>query len=655
MRKADVIFVPVFILWGTFIVQALYIADNATAERGGSVQLVCGLELTPGAWSSNVYAYKSTTADLGLFGASETAVCYEDICLQHHRRYHPETDGSDVYINISNLNRSEDEMFWTCAYEFTRTKMFLTVYTTPTASLLSSSFRDFYDLSKGSAFLTCRTDKCVYKNPIFSWYIVFQNDTRNRFDNGETTSWNSTSSCNDSEMIYYNKLSLQVNTIFPDNSDMTVQFVCAISFPTLKNELVSPPSGYVTFAVQVDLVELLDGDEVTTDNGILTVTDNEPYTVTCKPGPSRPRPIFIFYIGTKKLTESDNGTFTFTPGRGHHGDKIYCKAYNLQGIGNAIVSNKPTIFVNIPVSEVLLRDGNDQLENCSVISVSEGVFQTLSCTPDESRPTPTIVWYIGEIIRQNHTSNIFTFIPGMDDHNKRVYCVAYNLPEYDRVESYKPTLQVFGKPLPPSTFLFTGLHGQNTTFYWIAGYDGGYEQYFVLQYKHITVNDWINHTQYVKVAHQNAGARLNAYAAQINDLAAGVYSARLIGRNVHGESIPMEIMGSTFEITDPVCESTVSAVCQSSSPVITTASVMGCVILILFGIVTYLLLLLKKSRRKSVTKTEIKFEDIPAPLIETQSTVYDEPTTTEQARETAYDELQKTETRVYENTTITED
>ena len=159
MRKAGVIFVPVFILWGTFIVQALYIPDNATAEKGESVQLVCGLELTPGAWSSNLYA-------------SETAVCYEDRCLQHQRRYHPETDGSDVYINISNLNRSEDEMFWTCAYEYTRTQMFLTVYTTPTASLLSSSFGDFYDLSGGLALLTCRTDICVYKNPILGYWVT---------------------------------------------------------------------------------------------------------------------------------------------------------------------------------------------------------------------------------------------------------------------------------------------------------------------------------------------------------------------------------------------------------------------------------------------------------------------------------------------------
>ena len=652
MKQADVISMAV-ILWQTLmIVQALFITENVTAEKGQDVLLVCDLGLAPGNWN-RVDVYQSSTMDFRL-SQTYSAVCGKDKCQQHPRNY-VETDGFDVCINISNLNRSEDQMYWTCIHEHTISQMFLTVYTTPTASLLTSSFDDLYSLSEGSAILTCQTDNCAYKDPEFIWYIVFQNGTRQPFDHGETTTWNLTSSCNDSEMIYYNELSIQENTTFPDNSDITVQFVCAISFPTLKNELVSPPSGYVTFALQVDLVELLDGDKVTTDNGTVTVADNEQYTVTCKPGPSRPRQIFLFYIGTKKLTESDNGTFTFTPGRGHHGDKIYCKAYNLQGIGNAIVSNKPTIFVNIPVSEVLLRDGNDQLENCSIISVSEGVFQTLSCTPDESRPTPTIVWYIGEIIRQNHTSNIFTFIPGMDDHNKGVYCVAYNLPGYDRVESYKPTLQVFGKPLPPSTFLFTGLRGQNATFYWIAGYDGGYEQYFVLQYKHITVNDWINHTQFVKVTHQNAGASLNAYAAQINDLVAGVYSARLIGRNVHGESIPMDIIGSTFEITDPVCESTVSEVCQSSSPVITTASVMGCVILILFGIVTYLLLLLKRSRRKSVTKTEIKLEDIPAPSIETQSTVYDEPTTTEQAREAAYDELQKTETRMYENTTVTED
>ena len=647
----------VFFIWQTFMIasistQSIYIADNATAEKGQAVQLVCDLGL--GTWTTAVRVYKTNTSDIGgsiyLTGCSKKS----NVCMKlFDHRYKVEMEKFDIYFNISNLNRSEDEMFWTCAHSDTRAQMFLTVYTTPTASLLSSLFEGFHSLSEGSMSLTCKTDKCAYKDPVFSWYIIYENETWQQFDIGETTSWESDNLCDDFEMIYNSKMSIKENSTFPDNRDLTEKFACAISFPTLIENLVSQPSGNITFAVQIEFVELFDGDQVTTNDSTIVVTDNEQYSIMCKPGPSRPQPIFLLYIGSQIIQESKHGTFTFNADRQQHGDKIYCKAYNLQGKENSVVSNNPSLYVNIPGSKVLIRDGNDRLENCSFINVSEGKFRTLSCTPDESRPTSTIVWYVDGKVRQNHTSSIFTFIPEVEDHNKHVHCVAYNLLGHEPVESAKPTLHVTGRPLPPMTFLLTGLRGQNATFYWIAGYDGGYKQSFVLQYRKIENNDWINHTQYEKTIYPDAEASITAYATQIINPKPGVYNTRLIGRNVRGESSPIDIMGSNIEIVYPESE-TESELSQSYTPVAISASVMGCVILIIVGIIIYLMILLKRSQRKSTATTEIKLEDIQRSVTETPNAVYDELKGIEQVTGSVYDALERPESRMYENTIKTE-
>ena len=408
--------------------QAMFIANNATAENGQDVQLTCDLGLTAGVWSSNVYVYRTETTDINVDTHHWVAVCYEYDCLQGHSRYTAKADGFNIYVNITKLNRSEDENFWSCKNADTTAQMFLTVYTTPNASFLSSSLEGFHALSESSLSMTCRTDRCAYKDPILVWYLIFAIGSQQIFEQGKTTSWDSDVSCSDSETIYYSKLSLQENSTFSDNIDITVQFACAISFPTLKEDLVSSPSGYVTFAVQITSVDIFDGDQVMTGNRTITVTDKVSYSVMCKPGPSRPQPIFELYIGTQVMQKSKNETLTFIPSRHQHGDKIYCRAYNLQGPDDAAVSQKPNLFVNIPVSKAILMDGNKELEKCSLINVSEGTFETYSCTTDECRPSPAIVWYIGNTVRQNHISKMFTFIPEMGDHRESLYCAAYNLP-----------------------------------------------------------------------------------------------------------------------------------------------------------------------------------------------------------------------------------
>ncbi|XP_060551552.1 limbic system-associated membrane protein-like, partial [Ruditapes philippinarum] len=77
------------------------------------------------------------------------------------------------------------------------------------------------------------------------------------------------------------------------------------------------------------------------------------------------------------------------------------------------------------------------------LHVVSGVNKTLTCETSVSRPAATIVWYIGTQERQRSHSIVFIFNPQNSDHNKQVYCKAFNTqPESQAVISYKSTLFV---------------------------------------------------------------------------------------------------------------------------------------------------------------------------------------------------------------------
>ena len=84
---------------------------------------------------------------------------------------------------------------------------------------------------------------------------------------------------------------------FLGNAHMTVHFICGISFPTLEDEIVSSPSGNVSFAVQITCVTILNENQEMSDNSTITVSENVPYNVICEPGPSRPPPICLLFVG----------------------------------------------------------------------------------------------------------------------------------------------------------------------------------------------------------------------------------------------------------------------------------------------------------------------------------------------------------------------
>ena len=85
--------------------------------------------------------------------------------------------------------------------------------------------------------------------------------------------------------------------------------------------------------------------------------------------------------------------------------------------------------------------------NTDTIEVNIGVPTPLGCNiiPSTSRPDPTVIWYIGTDIKQTSTSTSYIVTASESDHNKEIYCKAYNLqPENQAVESSKPKLYVRG-------------------------------------------------------------------------------------------------------------------------------------------------------------------------------------------------------------------
>ena len=85
--------------------------------------------------------------------------------------------------------------------------------------------------------------------------------------------------------------------------------------------------------------------------------------------------------------------------------------------------------------------------NSGSLEVNVGVYTTLTCEvlPSNSKPAPTIVWYIGSVKKQESTSTSYTFTPSETDHDEIFYCEAYNLQsDSNAVESAKPKLYVRG-------------------------------------------------------------------------------------------------------------------------------------------------------------------------------------------------------------------
>ncbi|XP_053409330.1 uncharacterized protein LOC123561312 isoform X2 [Mercenaria mercenaria] len=102
----------------------------------------------------------------------------------------------------------------------------------------------------------------------------------------------------------------------------------------------------------------------------------------------------------------------------------------------------------VRVTSITLKTGTSTPSD--PLKVVSGTSTTLTCITSVSRPVATVVWYLGtEEKQRSNTGSSFTFIPHNNDHNKQIYCKAFNLqPEKDAVSSNKATLYVLGSPRP---------------------------------------------------------------------------------------------------------------------------------------------------------------------------------------------------------------
>ena len=102
--------------------------------------------------------------------------------------------------------------------------------------------------------------------------------------------------------------------------------------------------------------------------------------------------------------------------------------------------------ISVQVASVELQKNGNTI-NTDNVEANMGIPTTFGCKiiPSTSRPPPTVIWYIGSNIKAS-TSTSYTVIASETDHDKIIYCKAFNLqPESQAVESARLKLLVRGK------------------------------------------------------------------------------------------------------------------------------------------------------------------------------------------------------------------
>ena len=123
--------------------------------------------------------------------------------------------------------------------------------------------------------------------------------------------------------------------------------------------------------------------------------------------------------------------------------------------------------ISVQVTNVELQKNGNTI-NTDNVEVNIGIPTTLGCKiiPSTSRPSPTVIWYMGTDAQQNSTSTSYTVTATESDHDKIIYCKAYNRPWNQPVESAKPKLFVRGK-VENSIY---NLKTTNEKYWWIQGW-----------------------------------------------------------------------------------------------------------------------------------------------------------------------------------------
>ena len=110
--------------------------------KGSDIQLVCEISQFSNSDIVNVYKTDSRLPS-SLAGITSLTLCVPTFCTTTvSGRYTFSSYYNNVYINITSVNRSDDQKWWTCAIENQRKDMMMTVRSVLITRLYNISFLD---------------------------------------------------------------------------------------------------------------------------------------------------------------------------------------------------------------------------------------------------------------------------------------------------------------------------------------------------------------------------------------------------------------------------------------------------------------------------------------------------------------------------------
>ncbi|XP_060600891.1 uncharacterized protein LOC132754295 isoform X1 [Ruditapes philippinarum] len=228
--------------------QQIYIKDSKVPLKGGDIQIICEVSQFT---NEVVRVYKTDYLPQDITTATSLTSCIPSQCIGGTTPRHTfSPSSSGITITVTNLNRAEDQKYWTCAIDTQKKCMQLTVYTITPSIQYNNPPSQNQDLVQTSVTFSCSTG-CAYPAPNFVWYYNKTGGSRQTWSTTAPVT-DRTDGCTDSEKIYTSTLTLPRYMQFIDKTDTTVRFQCgAISENGAKYQQFTQTSVDVRFAANI--------------------------------------------------------------------------------------------------------------------------------------------------------------------------------------------------------------------------------------------------------------------------------------------------------------------------------------------------------------------------------------------------------------------
>ncbi|XP_060575518.1 uncharacterized protein LOC132732981 isoform X2 [Ruditapes philippinarum] len=390
------------------MVTRVFVKDNTPTIKGSDIQIIC--EISQFTSGDVVRLHKTDSVPpTDLSTISTYTTCIPTRCYGNIQRHTFSPNSSGLTITVTNLNRTEDQKWWTCAINNQRKYLKVTVYTISQMLQFDNPPAQDQDLIYNSVILKCSTG-CAYPAPSFTWYMSEFGESRHTWPTSRAIQETS-GQCTDSEAVYTSTLLLQRYTVGNENTDKTVRFQCGIvSGNDSTSELLSQPSVNIRFAVKVTSVSLVSGN--TSLVGTINVTVGILSNMTCTPSESRPTPTVIWYSGQEekeRVLNSSNSNFALIPKIEDNGKDVYCKAFNIQPENEAVSSNRVLLNVKERATvKSLYVDGHIGKTN---VTVDENdVDLQLICIISGNPASSVKMKFEGKLLIQDTNTNNLNFL-----------------------------------------------------------------------------------------------------------------------------------------------------------------------------------------------------------------------------------------------------